>query len=142
MDSKLTTVPTISNNSVLSLSNHTHTHTHTDMLMDKPRTEELTTLQQPTREQDLQYSWTQDPNDNGETFLDEDKFVNLGYSNWQALRQAWKRRPETWVPPKKKQTNDEIVFKELMSHGMLSKHVPLTDFIRIMNEIWESEGVS
>jgi hypothetical protein len=73
---------------------------------------------------------------------EEDCYVNIGVQNWMALRQNWKKHPPNYKPPPKRRVDKEKVYEELIHQGNLSQRVPLADFVQIVFEVWETEGVN
>jgi len=70
-----------------------------------------------------------------------DNNVNVGVQNWRALRADWNKRPDDWKPKPKKKIDKDKLMEEITKGGSLSERVPLTVFIRALNEIWETDGV-
>lgn len=51
----------------------------------------------------------------------------LGYQNWLALRQEWKRRPDGWQPQKRKPINSDQVRAETFIGPWLEQSLPWGD---------------
>eukprot|EP01122_Echinamoeba_exundans_P014660 TRINITY_DN6683_c0_g1_i1.p1 TRINITY_DN6683_c0_g1~~TRINITY_DN6683_c0_g1_i1.p1 ORF type:complete len:104 (+),score=23.02 TRINITY_DN6683_c0_g1_i1:99-410(+) len=68
--------------------------------------------------------------------------VNVGYQNWLALRQEWKRRPDGWQPAKRKPIDADQTYEELSTHGQFSQKIPLPELVKLIVEMWEYDGVN
>jgi len=71
-------------------------------------------------------------------------FVDVGYHNWVTIRNEWNKKAPGHKPKPKRKINYEKVFEEAQKEQpgpAFSERVPLSDFLQVMVEIWESEGI-
>jgi len=72
-----------------------------------------------------------------------ESFVNIGLYNWRALRADWNKRPDDYSskPRPRKLVDHDRIFEELTNDTNLTTKVPLPDFIHVLNEVWEADGI-
>eukprot|EP01092_Planopodium_desertum_P009060 TRINITY_DN3862_c0_g1_i1.p1 TRINITY_DN3862_c0_g1~~TRINITY_DN3862_c0_g1_i1.p1 ORF type:complete len:113 (-),score=1.84 TRINITY_DN3862_c0_g1_i1:30-329(-) len=75
----------------------------------------------------------------------KEKWVNLGYENWEQQRSEWKKKPKDYVKPTrtKIEYDETVIFSEMIKKRRRAEQaIPLKDFARVMVKIWNNSEMN